>query len=330
MHWYFISTSSPQIGFGHVSRLRLLATETAAMFPAHGRTFMLQSSPDAGDEPPTLHELSEVRGPAIAIVDGPDSFIDMVTATASLQAESVLVAAFRMYGVDEPRATHEAVSLVPSFMPTRLYRRRSGDQFVYSGRRLILVRRTLFASGLDLKVDPPLVVVSMGSADPSDLTSLAAEALEGLNERFQIVLVVGALNPQGNQIRERYADLFDVVNQQDINFDELLKSASFAVVSGGLTRYECIAARTPFVSISLNREQAKYTLAVTEAGFGIHAGVRGEVTPSQIRQSLVRLADDIEGVERMRQGAEGMLSADNAVELANFLVAAADGIWATR
>lgn len=325
MHWYFVATSSPKIGHGHVSRLKLLAAEAALAFPKHRQTLLLDAQEN---DPSTLAALSHVDGEAIVVVDGPDSLVDTVTSVDGLQSPSVLVAAFRMYGVREGQSTLENVSLVPSFTPTRLERRPNG--FVYSGRRLIMVRRSLFAEAGDAKPEPPRVLVTMGSADPSDLTTLATEALVGLEARFHITLVVGALNPKANELMARYSDRFEVVNQQNADFDSLLRSASMAVISGGLTRYECVAARTPFVSISLNEQQAKYTSAVTDAGFGIHAGVHGTVTIEEVRAAFLRLADDPVALERMRQAAAGMLAADNPYELARFLEAASMGVWGSR
>lgn len=325
MHWYFVATSSPKIGYGHVSRLKLLAAETALAFPNHQQTLLLGAPEDDGA---ALSVLQRVEGDAIIVVDGPDSFVDSVTALDRLRSPSVLVAAFRMYGLHKDQSVAEDVSLVPSFTPTRLERRPKG--FVYSGQRLILVRKSLFAGATDVKPAPPRVLVTMGSADPSDLTTLAAEALLGLETRFRITLVAGALNPKAEELQARYSDRFEVVHQGRADFDSLLKSASLAVVSGGLTRYECVAAKTPFVSISLNQQQAQYTSAVTEAGFGIHAGVHGAVTVEQVREAFLRLADDPAALNRMRQTAQGMLSADNPYELARFLHAASMGVWGAR
>lgn len=325
MHWYFVATSSPKIGNGHVSRLRLLAAETALAFPEHQQTLLFGAP---GDDGSALAALKRVEGEAIVVLDGPDSFVDPVISLESLRSPSVLVAAFRMYGVQEGQSVSEDLSLIPSFTPTRLERRPRG--FVYSGRRLVLVRKSLFAQESDVKPDPPLVLVTMGSADPADLTTLAAEALVGLESRFRVTLVVGALNPRAEELQACYSDKFEVVHQGRADFDSLLKSASLAVVSGGLTRYECIAAKTPFVSVSLNQQQAQYTSAVTEAGFGSHAGVHGTVTVEQVREALLRLADDPATLDRMRQTAQGMLAADNPYELARFLHAASSGVWGAR
>lgn len=328
MHWYFVATSSPTVGHGHVSRLKLLAKATAAAFPSH-RQAMILVTPDNDSSPLShLQELNHLQGAAIVVIDGPDPFVNSVIAQVGARSPSVLVAAFRMYGVPVGRTRHEDVSLVPSFAPTRLEHR--SDGFVYTGRRLVLVRSSLFADETDAKRDPPHVLVTMGSADPSDLTTLAAEALVGLETRYRITLVVGALNPRAPELRERYSDRFEVIHQEEADFDSLLKSAGIAIVSGGLTRYECIAAKTPFVSISLNEQQAKYTSAVTEAGFGVHAGVLGTVSADQVREAFLRLATDPAALNRMRLAAVGMLRMDNPYELANFLEAASQGTWSAR
>lgn len=329
MHWYFVATSSPAIGSGHVARQRMLEAEVAAAYPEARRSVVLHE-PTKGESSAALNELGSIRAPAIVVIDGPDAFIDQLQGTASLRGKGVLVAAFRMYGVEEHQSYFEDVSLVPSFTPTELVRHPTHDHYTYRGKRLILVRRSVHQRPEAPKATPPRVLITMGAADPAGLTELAAEALSRLEQDMDVIVVVGSLNPRFEQIRERFSSQIRIVRQGQTDFDELLKSASLAVISGGLTRYECVAAGVPFVSISLDAQQARFTTAVTEAGLGVHAGVAGSIGPDEVRAAFQGLAEDPQLVERMRRRASGMIGIDNVVELARFLTAAADGAWAAR
>lgn len=329
MHWYFVATSSPTIGYGHVARLRLLETEVAAAYPQARSTLLLHDAAK-GEPSVTLGELASISAPAIVVIDGPDAFIDHLRAFPALRAEGMLVAAFRMYGVEDGDDYLEHVSLVPSFTPTELTRHPVHGHHLYRGKRLILVRRSVHLLTGTPKATPPRVVITMGAADPAGLTELAAEASLRLADELEIIVVVGALNPRYERIRARFAERLQIVRQGQVDFDELLRSASYAVISGGLTRYECVAAAVPFVSISLNAQQARFTEAVTGAGFGLHAGVAGSIGPAEVRGALARLVTDPELAEAMRRRAPGMIGADNGVELARFLHAASQGTWAAR
>ena len=81
---------------------------------------------------------------------------------------------------------------------------------------------------------------------------------------------------------------------------------------------------------TLDAQQARFTEAVTGAGFGLHAGVAGSIGPAEVRGALARLVTDPELAEAMRRRAPGMIGADNGVELARFLHAASQGTWAAR
>ena len=307
--WTLFAAASPAIGGGHLARCRHLAKELdgrgvranvielpdpKAPSPKRG------SSGCAARSDPLQRAL---RSSDVVVIDAPDAVLENVAIGPDHNA---LVVVFRMYGVRPGSHRFEDVSLTPSFDAPAMREYGIGRGRELTGRDLILVRPTCFATPTAQKDEPPRVLVTFGSADPLGLTARTCEAIAPLRFRFPVTVVAGALNPSASDIHATYGAEFDVVDQSEIDFDDLLKRSTVAVINGGLTRYECIAASTPFVALSLDAKQAAFTEAVVRAGFGRHVGLAAEVELATLRSSVVALVTDDE-LEAMRRRAATML-----------------------
>jgi hypothetical protein len=272
----FLAAASPKVGAGHDSRTALVAEACRRSGMTVGRSVLDPDDPVATSAASTL----ALEGAWDAyVLDGPDAFLD--SWLPRLPTEALRVA-FRMHGPG--RRGLEDVAVTPSPGATR--EELAGERLLARGRDFLFVRPSLFA-GADGERGG--VLVTMGGADPNDATTLACEALKPLAGELPVTVVVGALNPRFEDVASRFGHGMRVLRQGEVDFDEELKRAAVAVINGGLTRYECVAARTPFVALSLDEGQAAYTEAVVASGFGRHAGLLSSTSPRTILVAVEEL-----------------------------------------
>lgn len=294
----FLACASPRVGAGHDSRTQLLAAACERAGMVVDRLVL-----DEGDSPASHRRLTEAlyrRAWDVVVLDGPDAFVD---GRVGRLPPGALKVAFRMYGPGD--GSGEDVAVTPS--PAETYEDRRPDRLVVGGRAYLFVRPRLFeARG----VERDGVLVTMGGADPGDATTLACEALEPLAYEHRVTVVVGRLNPRYEELHRRFGGAFRVLRQVEADFDALLSSAAVAVINGGLTRYECVAAATPFVAVSLDERQAAFTDAVVSAGFGRHAGLLASASPRTILAMVRELLEQPGDRSEMAERARGLVSPD--------------------
>ena len=153
-----------------------------------------------------------------------------------------------------------------------------------------------------MKDDPPCIVVTMGGADPAGLTSIACRTLLDGHAAERTTVVVGALNRTRDRLHAKFGERFDVMDQQDRDFDRTLRTATVTIINGGLTRYECVAAATPFVAISLNAYQARFTEKVVARGFGRHVELVDSWVGARLRADVGWLLESYDDGPPWRKG----------------------------
>lgn len=301
--WVFVTSAGAEVGQGHAARVATLARTAAE----RGDTIQV-CIPTGLATPPALRaaDVTITHAPfteqalgrvienspkeSVIFLDLPDSLMESLQWMSAYQPLRV---AFRMFGPPAAGAL-EHISLTPEFAPPSVLRSEgtSLPRLVATGWDLIIVRDSLFAKGDDKAPSRPTVLVTMGGADPLELTEKACDDLiqGGFSER--VVVVVGTSNPRRDDIRRRYSERFEVFMQGEIDFDAALKSASVAIINGGLTRYECLAAKTPFVAISIHETQYAITEKVTKLGFGENLGVHTHIPEGGVTKAVSRLLRD--------------------------------------
>lgn len=326
--WLFVTAASADIGYGHVSRTRLLAEEAHRLgleadvitSPGTVPSDSLRSGPrwhEADITPDAVHEVA-AGDPAtsVIVIDAPDDWLERpeLSQYRKTPRSPPLFAVFRSDGPPRAEDTFEDASLTPTFERPRVtvFQGPAGLIRRWRGRDLIFVRPTTFLDNANAKDGPPRIVVTMGGADPLNMTWQVCRELLAHPVPARVTIVIGHLNPSANRLEAAFQAHFEVLHQGTFDFDDLLKRASIAVVNAGLTRYECIAAQTPFVAISMNERQAHFTGLVVREGFGAHAGVIG---PSALTTTVTTLHDWLgqpTSLDEMRRRGRTMVDPENA------------------
>jgi spore coat polysaccharide biosynthesis predicted glycosyltransferase SpsG len=185
----------------------------------------------------------------------------------------------------------EDVSIYPCFKKTHYQREDRQNTIFMTGSDFIMVADEFFEETECQKI-PGSVLISMGGADPMDLTKRLIPLLNQLERNdlvFQIVL------PKTLKKEDVFCSfeikpsvkLFDFGS---LDFAKAIKQSEYAIISGGITRYECIAAKTFFIAISIHHAQYELTALTTKYGFGINFGVSNELKLRDLMQYIETLS----------------------------------------
>jgi spore coat polysaccharide biosynthesis protein SpsF len=98
--------------------------------------------------------------------------------------------------------------------------------------------------------DPPRIVVAGGGSDPKNVTGKVLDALK--DDPLEVHAIVGPANQNGLGYDPRKVELL----YSPDNMAEALAWADVAVVSYGMTAFECLALGLPTVALSISEDHA--------------------------------------------------------------------------
>ena len=130
---------------------------------------------------------------------------------------------------------------------------------------------------------PARVLVAGGGSDPKDITSLVMRALRSTD--YQIKAIIGPANPRAYSCNPRttalYLDPPDVIG--------LMRWADVALVSYGMTAFECLAVGTPVVALSISDDHADSARLVETASDGalLNLGIVEGASPLHVRTAIL-------------------------------------------
>jgi spore coat polysaccharide biosynthesis protein SpsF len=124
---------------------------------------------------------------------------------------------------------------------------------------------------LDIKGEEPFrIVVSMGGADPLNLTTLVLEALQRVGMPFEAYFIVGPVFADAAALALRIHDAgknFHVLTGVT-DLAPVFSGVALAVVAFGVTAYELAALGVPAVYLAISNDHARAASAFVAAGLG--------------------------------------------------------------
>ncbi len=166
----------------------------------------------------------------------------------------------------------------------------NGDTMWYEGVDWLILRDEI--RGLrDRKYRVPgRVVVCGGGSDPEDVTGVIINALRYLN--IGVLAIVGPGN------KRSYSDILPEhsIARNPVNSLDLFSTASVAVVSFGMTAFECLSLGIPVACLSITNDHANSAELVQRKSGGalVHLGRVGAVEHEDIAMAV----DGLLGQER--------------------------------
>lgn len=171
----------------------------------------------------------------------------------------------------------------------------------------------------------PVILITMGGADPANISSIAIRSLKRLTFDFHTIVIAGKVNIYTQEIKEHLKDLrshefFDFV--EDIS--EIYSRTDLAIINGGNTRYEMIALKIPFACISLHEIQYNINREVTEKFGGINLGIYNQIDEEVIAnkiQDVIKTPNELSKIKtkmkRFRGGYGHKLIGDVLIQKGN-------------
>ncbi len=316
----FITSASGQSGMGHLMRtLRLasaISTQCATEVILLGESGAGVQDTNVQDSNVKLHHstwaqckdslrILSVNSQDILCFDVPDEQYNQLQAFANWAGRVVSINMYEKHN----QVCYEDIAIYPLFAP---------NQQSLIAHQLLSHKTTIQVSGADyIMVDPaffsplakpcdslsaiPLAMpsaparssgayalVTMGGADPMDYTFHVLKAVMAFANSTLIYKIILPQQSDLNAMQDmtEHCDWIELYEFGQVDFVDSLKSAEFAIINGGMTRYECVASNTYFIALSLHRTQYALTQHVTKHGYGINLGVFDQTNISTLTPCL--------------------------------------------
>lgn len=167
--------------------------------------------------------------------------------------------------------------------------------------------------------DPPLVLVTLGGADPEGLTVEIVRRLDRIEKPFRMRVVIGPLFPPAEQIRAAAGELRHPVEWSGrvASLRKVLEEADLAVSGAGQTLYETAWAGCPAVAVEMASNQRGQVQALERAGCVIRAGsARENDYLPRIEAAVERLLQDEALRTRMGRAGRALVDGRGAARVA--------------
>lgn len=139
-----------------------------------------------------------------------------------------------------------------------------------SGTSCITVPAGFFSNNKNKKKQ---LIVSMGGGDPKEFTKMLLPILADLKISDYKIKTILPRNLSKNDFQQFNNEKHTIFNFGELSFTKELNRSSLAIINGGMTRYECVAAKTFFIALSIHEKQYNITKDVTKFGLGHNFGV---------------------------------------------------------
>lgn len=195
-----------------------------------------------------------------------------------------------------------------------IYRRVAPQCELLLGPRYAAVQAE-FAQGRSVRAPrrpertPVRLLVTMGAGDPFDLTTLAIDAIDRIEERLSARLIVGPLNPRLQQLRRR-ADAsrheLELIDSPESMLDHM-RWADLALSAAGSTSWELACLGIPALILPLVDNQRWVAHTLTSGGAAVALEGATELEPQRLTEALLALLEDTGELDRMTARAAGLV-----------------------
>jgi len=314
--------AAPEIGTGHVMRCLALAQAwqdaggscalLAAKLPAPLRerlaaegmqTERVAAEPGSMADAEETSRLARAIGAEWVVVDG---YLFDAGFQKALKQTGLGVLAIDDYG----HSDHYHADLVLNqnlHAQEALYRQREPSTRLLLGTDYVLLRREFLKCRDWERAIPRVgrkVLVTMGGADPENITEKVVRALDLVQvDGLEVVVVVGSCNPHLDAVRTAVSRsrlpgelLIDVSDMAS-----LMAAADAAVTAGGSSVWEFALLGLPALGIGRARQETELLRGAASRGIIVDLGFHRDVAPGVIAGRLTRLLLDSD--ERARLSA---------------------------
>jgi len=205
---------------------------------------------------------------------------------------------------------HADILLNQNIHASSLYYSGDRDTEKLLGCEYVLLRRE-FLKYKDWKREIPdkakKILVTMGGADPDNVTLKVIKALNFINDsELDIRVVVGPTNPNKEALKNAvlHTPCFMRILENAANMTELMAWADVAVSAGGSTCWEMAFMQLPYLVIILSDNQERIAKGVGEARAALNCGWFNDLSENLLSNYIGQTIED--SITRKKYVEKGM------------------------
>lgn len=170
-----------------------------------------------------------------------------------------------------------------------------------AGLRYLLLRREFRQINIDQKKPEKkgslklLVCLGAGSAIMDAINLKIVKAISEVHGVFYRATVImgkmGILTDEFLELSGTASFDIKIINYQPDIANEMMQ-ADIAITAGGYSMWELLYVKTPYIAISVNDAQDKYTRFLADEGLCEAMGMYQSITPKSIKESLVSFVEN--------------------------------------
>jgi RimJ/RimL family protein N-acetyltransferase len=170
---------------------------------------------------------------------------------------------------------------------------------------------------------PPIarkVLVTLGGADPDNVTLKIAQALQqtGIDE-LEAVIVIGGSNPHADTLQSEIHTPNIRLVKNATNMPELMAWADLAVSAGGSTCWELAFMGLPALIVILAENQKPVAQRLDAAGVAINMGEHLALAPTACANRLTELANAFEQRAAMSKHGQALVDGNGTTTVVQIL-----------
>ncbi len=199
---------------------------------------------------------------------------------------------------------------------------RTGRRLLLGPRYALLRREFRRAAPRPPSVGSALrVLVTLGGADPDNVTELVLRALAHVPLALQIRVVIGAQNPHLPKLSAAIAGLGAELVQSANDMTVHMQWADLAIAGAGSTTWELACLGVPAVLLVLADNQLALASAVHRAGFAYSAGWASQLTAERLSSIVAELGGDAARRTSMAQLGAKIVDGRGALRVCQLMLA---------
>jgi spore coat polysaccharide biosynthesis predicted glycosyltransferase SpsG len=169
----------------------------------------------------------------------------------------------------------------------------SSLKYIVMSSKLLDVRNKLKKK--DIIKNKKNIIISMGGVDSSNLINTIINGLIGLEEDWNVKIIMGPLYEKGeelNSLIKRLKCNVKIINNPK-NFFELVAQSTIGIFAAGIVSYEAAALGTFSLNLSLTKFHLKRSVEIQKLGLGISLGMYNNIVDKEISKKILELEHNI-------------------------------------
>ena len=171
------------------------------------------------------------------------------------------------------------------------------------------------------------VLVTMGGADPDNLTGKVIRALSRIDKKLKVTVVLGSAYVHHRELQGLMKEIKNsksefIIKSNVTDMAKLMAGADVAISAGGETIYELAATGTPTINVAHVEHQSLNAGELEQRGVVINLGVGKSVSEQKISAAVESLLNDRNLRQKMSARGKKLVDGKGAERVARLILVA--------